>query len=126
MIILDTNFLINGVTDGSREHEKLREWITVRETLRINVIIWAEFLCGPVTTDDVLAASRLLPGPEPLLAEDAVRGAAFFNGTGRRRRALADCLIAATCVRLNATIATNNVGDFEFFGPLGVRVFRFD
>jgi predicted nucleic acid-binding protein len=88
----------------------------------VNVIVWAEFLCGPVTPDHIRLASRLCPRPEVLLPEDAVRGAELYNATGRRRGSLADCLIAATCLRLNAPIATDNFADFRLFEPMGLSV----
>jgi predicted nucleic acid-binding protein len=86
------------------------------------VIVWAEFLCGPVTEDQIRLASQLFPRPEVLLPEDAARGAELYNATGRLRGSLADCLIAATCLGLNAAIATENVADFRPFEPMGLRV----
>jgi predicted nucleic acid-binding protein len=35
---------------------------------------------------------------------------------------LADGLIAATCLRLNASIATDNVADFRPFEPMGLQI----
>lgn len=122
MIVLDTNFLITGLVPGSAQDVRLREWLCAGETLQVNVIVWAEFLCGPVTPDHIRMATQLFPHPEVLLPEDAVRGAQLYNATGRRRGSLADCLIAATCLRLNAAIATDNVADFRPFEPLGLRV----
>ena len=122
MIVLDTNFLIMGLVPGSAHDSRLRQWLQTGEILAVNVIVWAEFLCGPVTADQIRLASQLFPRPEVLLPEDAARGAELYNATGRRRGSLADCLIAATCLRLNAAIATDNVADFRPFEPMGLRV----
>ena len=65
---------------------------------------------------------RLQQALAGLEAEHAARGAELYNATGRRRGSLADCLIAATCLRLNAAIATDNVADFRLFEPMGLRV----
>jgi predicted nucleic acid-binding protein len=122
MIVLDTNFLVMGLVPGSAQDSRLRRWLQAGEILAVNVIVWAEFLCGPVTADHIRLASQLCPRPEVLLPEDAARGAELYNATGRRRGSLADCLIASTCLRLNAAIATENVADFRPFEPLGLRV----
>lgn len=122
MIFIDTNFLIAALIPQSPEDIRLRMWLAAGEPLSVNVIVWAEFLCGPVTTDHGRLASVLFPTPESLLREDAVRAAELFNATGRRRGSLADCLIAATCLRLNAAIATRNLADFRPFEPMGLRI----
>ena len=46
MILLDTNFLIMGLVPGSTQDGLLREWLRAGEILAVNVITWAEFLCG--------------------------------------------------------------------------------
>jgi len=122
MIVLDTNFLVMGLVSGSAQDKRLRQWLEAGEVLAVNVIVWAEFLCGPVTPSHIDLASQLCSHPEVLLPEDAARGAELYNATGRRRGSLADCLIAATCLRLNAPIATDNVADFRPFEPMGLRV----
>lgn len=122
MIVLDTNFLVMGLVSGSPQDARLRAWLEAGENLTLNVIVWAEFLCGPVTEAHIRLASQLCPRPEVLLPEDAARGAELFNVTGRRRGSLADCLIAATCLRLNAPIATDNLIDFRPFEPVGLRL----
>jgi predicted nucleic acid-binding protein len=75
-----------------------------------------------LSPSDAAAARALLPNPEPLLPADADRAADLYNATGRRRGSLADCLIAATCLRLGASLATANVGDFRGFEPMGLRL----
>ena len=122
MILLDTNFLIGALTPGTPFDLRTRQWLGAGETLGISTIAWAEFLCGPLTPEDAAAAAELLPHPEPLLPADAVRAAELFNATGRRRGSLADCLIAATCLRLGATLATENTNDFRRYEPLGLRI----
>ena len=122
MILLDTNFLILGLVSGSGQDQRLREWLQAGETLAVSVMVWAEFLCGPVTPDQIRLAAQFLGRPEVLLPEDADRAAALYNATGRRRGSLADCLIASTCLRLIAPIATDNVADFRPFEPMGLMV----
>ena len=90
--------------------------------MKISVIVWAEFLCGPVSDDAIAIIESLVSEPVALLSEDARRGAELFNVTGRRRGSLADCLIAATCIRLHAALATNNISDFARFQPIGLRL----
>jgi predicted nucleic acid-binding protein len=122
VIMLDTNFLIVGLVFGSAQDSRLRQWLNAGEVVRINVIVWAEFLCGPATKNQIQLALQRVPNPELLLQEDAVRGAELFNATGRRRGSLADCLIAATRLRLGSAIATENLLDFRPFEPMGLRI----
>jgi predicted nucleic acid-binding protein len=122
MILIDTNFLVAGLVPQSPEDLWMRKWLTGSETVALSVIVWAEFLCGPVSAKHSHLASVLFPQPEALLPEDAVVASQLFNGTGRRRGSLADCLIAATCLRLNAAIATNNLNDFRPMEAMGLRI----
>ncbi len=124
MILIDTNFLIAALVPQSSEDLQLRRWLAAGEAVGLSVIVWAEFLCGPVTVQQTQLASALFSHPEPLLPEDAMRGSQLFNESGRRRGSLADCLIAATCLRLNAALATLNVDDFHPFAPMGLQIVR--
>ena len=124
-VVLDTNFLIGALTSDTPQDRQLRQWLTAGEAVRISVIVWFEFLCGPaagVTPDQIRLATNVVGEPEALTAADASRGAELFNTTGRRRGSFADCLIAATALRLDATLATANVDDFRRFAPMGLQV----
>lgn len=124
LICLDDNFIIGALRAGSPQDQALQRWLGDEETVRTRVIAWAEFLCGPVSPDRVGLASALILEPIPLVPTDAARAAELFNATGRRRGSLADCLIAATCLRLGAQLATENVDDFRRFAPMGLQLVR--
>ena len=99
MIHLDTNCLIDIHSAGS----KIRAWLSSRvrsgEQLSCSVLVWAEYLCGPLSSEERELSWQLIEGaPIPLESFVAELGAQFFNSTGRRRGSLADCLIAATAV----------------------------
>lgn len=122
MIHLDTNFLIASLTPATAEGRRVSQWLGEGEIVGLSVIAWAEFLCGPVTPQQTALATAAFPDPVALIPDDATRAAELFNATGRRRGSLADCLIAATCLRLGASIATNNTQDFQRFAPMGLCV----
>lgn len=103
-------------------NRQLRGWVSAGEDVGISAIAWAEFLCGPLASEDAASASELLPNPEPLLAVDAARAAELFNAGGRRKGSLTDCLIAASCLRLGARLATENADDFRRFEPMGLQI----
>lgn len=122
MILLDTNFLINSLVSGTPEARNTRDWLAAGERVVLSTIVWAEFLCGPLTSEQMRLAADAFPLPEPLLPEDAVRGAELFNAAGRRLGSLADRLIAATCLRLGAGLATRDIDDFRHFVPMGLEI----
>jgi predicted nucleic acid-binding protein len=122
MIHLDTNFLILALVPGTDQDRRLRGWLVDGERVSLSVIAWAEFLCGPVAPEQARLAQVLFPDPQPLTPADASRAAELFNASGRRRGSLADCLIAATCMRVGAALATENPADFRPLEPLGLRL----
>lgn len=112
-IHLDTNFLIAASASDSVAATHLATWIRDGVALSMSSIAWTEFLCGPVTLAQRQAALVLLTHVEPYQDEDAALAAYLFNGSGRRRGVLVDCMIAAAAIRAGAALATLNHGDFE-------------
>ena len=122
MIHLDTGFLIGALRRGSAEDQQLRAWLERSEPVGISAVGWAEFLCGPVDEHDVELATRVVDEPVALIARDAGMAANLFNLAGGRRGSLNDCLIAATALRVGASVATTNLTDFRRFAKAGLRV----
>jgi predicted nucleic acid-binding protein len=120
MIHLDTNFLIAALNPFTPEAQKLDSWTLAKESIGISSIAWTEFLCGPVTPEEVRSAAIYFPNPEAFQAQDAHVAADWFNQTGRRRGSLPDCMIAAVSHRVGARLATINVADFRVFVPFGL------
>ena len=48
--------------------------------------------------------------------------ARLFNGSGRRRGTMIDCMIAATALAEEAAVATSNPGDFSRFEAFGLAL----
>jgi predicted nucleic acid-binding protein len=126
VIHLDTSFLIRALVPRSSPDRKLRKWLSDGTSVGIGAIGWAEFLCGPVEPTQAALAARFLGEPIPFAAEDAELSARLFNLSGWRRGSLADCMVAATALRLDATLATANVTDFAKFDAAGLKVLAVD
>ena len=103
---------------GTTEGRELQQWINSGAMLRISAVAWAEFVCGPLDSDDLSFAATIFGKPVPFAGEDAVRSAELSNQTGRRRGSLFDCMIAAAAIRANAILATSNRLDFQPFRGL--------
>jgi predicted nucleic acid-binding protein len=122
VIVLDTSFLIRALARGSTQDARLREWLRKGEELGMSAIAWAELLCGPIESEQIDLARRVVPRRLAFSEEDAIVAARLFNETGGRRGSLTDCMIAATALRLDAPLATENRADFRRFEPAGLRV----
>jgi predicted nucleic acid-binding protein len=120
LIHLDTSFLIRALIPGTKEDHDLQQWINSGEILRISAVAWAEFLCGLLSASERSFANTVLGEPVPFASEDAACAAALFNQTGRRRGSLTDCMIAATVIGMNASLATSNPSDFQRFQGLRI------
>ena len=124
LVHLDTSFLINAVGRGSREADNLTRWTVAGARIGISAVAWSEFLCGPIDQESREFAAGIVGAPEPFLASDTQTAADFFNASGRRKGHLADCMIAATAVRLGAALATTNPRDFQKMSGLVVNPAR--
>lgn len=120
MIHLDTSFLVAALKSGSAQQVLLDAWLLAEEDIKISVVAWAEFLCGPLTATDESLARQMFPAAEAFSIIDAEKAAHLFNRTGRRSRSLADCMIASVAIRCGAKLATTNKGDFQVFVASGL------
>jgi predicted nucleic acid-binding protein len=119
---LDTNFLIIALVPGTREDQRLRQWIRQGLVISMSSVGWAEFLCGPVSQEDHQRARKVVGAPLPLVEMEAAQAAELFNAGGRKRGTLPDCLIAATALLAGAALATSNSGDFRRFERAGLKL----
>ncbi len=122
MIHLDTSFLIRALRPKAAEANLLRTWIRSGEPIGMTTVAWAEFICGPVDQKATRLADRIVGDLIRFEREDAERSAELFNLTGRRRGTLIDCMIAATALRRNASVATANPADFKRLQAAGLGV----
>jgi predicted nucleic acid-binding protein len=123
MIHLDTNCLIDIHSPGSQIRSWLLSKVRSGEQVSCSVLVWAEYLCGPLSSAERELSGQLIEGaPVPLESFAAELGAQFFNSTGRRRGSLADCLIAATAVDHRAMFLTLDNRDFLPFKSLGLKL----
>lgn len=125
VILLDTNYLIRLLVEGTPEAREVDRWIDAGIELCTSVIAWYEFVSGPVDPAGVEIVRhtidrRVLPFGET----EAAEAARLFNGAGRRRSLRVDAMIAATAILSEADLATENSEDFEPFESLGLRLIR--
>ena len=126
MIHLDTSFLIRAAFPATREWKLMARWLKDGRALGVSAVAWAEFLCGPIRSDETREAVSTLGEPEPLGAAEAALGAQLYNATNRRRGSLPDCLIAATAISCDAQLATSDPADFQRFEAHGLRLAAMD
>ena len=124
MILLDTNYLIGALVVGSRESTQILDWLEQGEVLITAMPAWYEFLCGPVSEDQIKAVRSVLSEIAPLDEAQSGEAARLFNQTGRKRSLRIDALIAACATIKGALLATWNVSDFEIFEDHGLQLIR--
>ena len=122
MILLDTNYLIGALVVGSEVSNKILGWLERGEVLLTAMPAWYEFLCGPVSAVQIAAVRAILSTIVPLEEIHAQEAAVLFNRAGRKRNLRVDALIAACAVLKNASLATENISDFECFVPHGLQL----
>ncbi len=122
MICLDTNYLILGLSEGSKEAEDLIEWSSAGERLVTPMAAWFEFLCGPVSSDQISTMRAFLH--EILIFDEpqAREAARLFNAVKRKRSLRIDAMIAGAASINGARLATNNRVDFESFVSAGLEL----
>lgn len=122
MIHLDTSFLIKALVPGTPQEARLLDWLDGPEPVAVSTVVWAEFLCGPVSAEVAAMARSLLGEPIALGLAEAEGAARLFNGTGRRRGTFVDCLVAASALEADARLATGNIDDFARFASAGLQL----
>jgi len=122
VICLDSNYLILGLVEGSREAEELIAWSTSGETFCTASTAWYEFLCGPVEAAHVSTMRGMLQRVFSFDDRQAQEAARLYNATGRKRRLRVEAMIAAAATSHQVPLATNNRDDFAEFVPLGLEL----
>lgn len=123
MILLDTNYLIRSLVEGTREAEDVSGWVNDGEDLCTSSIAWYEFLSGPVDDEGTdLMRAVLQDRVIPFVADTASEAARLFNACGRVRRLRVDAMIAASAILTDSLLATENRDDFRVFVPEGLRL----
>jgi predicted nucleic acid-binding protein len=123
MIHLDANFLIGSVNRLSPPAVLLRNWLRHGETFAASSVAWAEFMHGPVRSDQIQQVEYLIQGKIVSFGrQEAEISSQLFNQTARRRGSQPDCFIAATAIRAGARFATQNQKHFAPFVALGLRL----
>jgi len=120
MICLDTNYLILGLLEGSKESKELIGWHLAGEILVTPMPAWYEFLCGPVSDIEIEAMRAFLVEIVPFGEGQAQMSSQLFEYAGRKRSLKIDSMIAGTALLAGAKLATNNRGDFKQFTGAGL------
>ncbi len=122
MICLDTNVLIMGLVGNSDEAERILRRHDEGERFCASSIVWYEFMCGPVTTNQIAAMRLLLAEIVPFDDGIAEASACLFNAVGRPRCLRVDTMIAATAIEKGVPLATGNRTHFSPFIPHGLHL----
>jgi predicted nucleic acid-binding protein len=122
VICLDTNYLILGLVEGSRESRQLAAWRAAGERLVAPTLVWFEFLCGPVSAPQIATMRAFVHELVPFEESHASVAATLFNAASRKRSSRVDAMIAATAIVADAALATNNKEDFRPFRVGGLRL----
>lgn len=126
MLHFDTNALIALPHWAQKGHPAIQR-VVEGEPAAASVVVWYEFLIGPLVQNEAALARSFLQGRVLVVAEaDAELAAELFNSAGRRRTLKTDALIAAMAIRANAELVTLNDQDFRPFLDQGLRLLDVD
>ena len=122
LVALDSNFLVAVRNAASKSAAQLEQWLRQAWTVRVSAVAWSEYLCGPLSADEITITRNFISSVDPFTEDDAELAGQLFNRTGRRPRSHADCMIAAHAIRRRARLATLNVKDFQRFEKFQLRL----
>lgn len=123
MICLDTNYLIRGLIPATEEAVRITRWLEDEELIGIPAIVWFEFLCGPVSEEEIELARAIATADVLGFADaQAAESARLFNAVKRNRTLRVDAMIAGTAIIAKARLATRNRTDFEPFVAHGLHL----
>ena len=123
MICLDTNYLIRGLMTATEEAGRITRWLEQKEPISIPAVAWYEFLCGPVSDEEIqLAKVVLTAGVLAFFEDEATEAARLFNAVKRKRAMRVDAMIAGTAIVARARLATRNRADFKPFTAHGLTL----
>lgn len=123
MILLDTNFLIRGLIKDSKEASWILQWMMDDQSLATSSLCWYEFLCGPVSKQQISLVSTIIKNDILDFTQVTSNIAAkLWNSIGRNRNHRFDSLIAASAIEHNSELATSNISDFKLFKPYGLKL----
>ena len=88
----------------------------------VSTVAWAEFLCGPLTADELQLAARIVGPYQDFTPQHATIAARLFNTSGRRRGTMVDCMIAAVALGAGSQFTTANEDDFSRFAEQGLQL----
>ena len=119
---LDTNILI-GVTHGCEKCiSAIAELMTSKTKIYTSSIAWMEFCNGIPFKAQISALQQSIDTCIPFSQADAETAAKLFLNTGKNKRHLQDCMIAATAINNRATLLTRNSKDFQPFESFGLNL----
>ncbi len=123
VILLDTNYLIRFLVEGTSEAQRIKGWIQEKRELCTSSICWYEFLCGPIDEEGILLTSSILNDCIlPFSPAHAREASQLFNRCGRKRSLRVDAMIAAAAIVSQSVLATENDDDFALFADSGLKL----
>lgn len=107
------------VTLGVPQND-LERWLKDGQKVQVSAVAWSEFLTGPFLPEQLQLAEAIIQKIVPFGQAEATCAAKIYNDAGRKREKRLDCMIAATAIVSQASLATLNRQDFAIFRPIGL------